>query len=86
MTIKGAGVSLSGVVELIGFGSGVLRVRLVARRHMATLAVNGRWTWTHGGGPGSDTLPVCRTPRTEWTWPLAARAVGTLAPPIPEKR
>ncbi|MFJ7988333.1 nicotinamide riboside transporter PnuC [Streptomyces sp. NPDC096351] len=44
-----------------------------------TLAVYGWWTWTHGGGPGSDALPVRRTTRTEWTWLLAAGVVGTLA-------
>jgi nicotinamide mononucleotide transporter len=43
-----------------------------------TLAVYGWWTWTHGGGPGSDTLPVRRTSRTEWTWLLTAGVVGTL--------
>ncbi|MFE7776652.1 nicotinamide riboside transporter PnuC [Streptomyces sp. NPDC057445] len=42
------------------------------------LAVYGWWTWTHGGGPGSDALPVRRTTRTEWTWLLAAGVVGTL--------
>ncbi|MFP1629612.1 nicotinamide riboside transporter PnuC [Streptomyces sp. 5K101] len=44
-----------------------------------TLAVYGWWTWTHGGGPGSGTLPVRRTTRTEWTWLLTAGVVGTLA-------
>ncbi|MFE2014918.1 nicotinamide riboside transporter PnuC [Streptomyces sp. NPDC059491] len=44
-----------------------------------TLAVYGWWTWTHGGGPGSDDLPVRRTTRTEWTWLIAAGVVGTLA-------
>ncbi|MFC8762928.1 nicotinamide riboside transporter PnuC [Streptomyces sp. NPDC057193] len=44
-----------------------------------TLAVYGWWTWTHGGGPGSDTLPVRRTTRTEWTWLITAGVVGTLA-------
>ncbi|MFJ4467116.1 nicotinamide riboside transporter PnuC [Streptomyces sp. NPDC089424] len=44
-----------------------------------TLAVYGWWTWTHGGGPGSDTLPVRRTSRTEWTWLITAGVVGTLA-------
>ncbi|MDT9693131.1 nicotinamide riboside transporter PnuC [Streptomyces sp. P9(2023)] len=43
-----------------------------------TLAVYGWWTWTHGGGPGSDSLPVRRTTRTEWTWLLTAGAVGTV--------
>ncbi|MER6477723.1 nicotinamide riboside transporter PnuC [Streptomyces filamentosus] len=44
------------------------------------LAAYGWWTWTHGGGPGSaGALPVRRTTRTEWTWLLAAGAVGTLA-------
>ncbi|MFD3728230.1 nicotinamide riboside transporter PnuC [Streptomyces sp. NPDC058671] len=43
------------------------------------LAVYGWWTWTHGGGPGSDALPVRRTTRTEWTWLLTAGVVGTLA-------
>ncbi|MFF5976380.1 nicotinamide riboside transporter PnuC [Streptomyces sp. NPDC012769] len=45
------------------------------------LAAYGWWTWTHGGGPGSATqaLPVRRTSRTEWTWLIAAGAVGTLA-------
>ncbi|MET9955741.1 nicotinamide riboside transporter PnuC [Streptomyces sp. NPDC006339] len=45
------------------------------------LAAYGWWTWTHGGGPGSVTqaLPVRRTSRTEWTWLIAAGAVGTLA-------
>lgn len=42
-----------------------------------TLAVYGWRTWTHGGGPGSDTLPVRRTTRAEWTWLLAAGVVGT---------
>ncbi|MFE5487962.1 nicotinamide riboside transporter PnuC [Streptomyces sp. NPDC056527] len=44
-----------------------------------TLAVYGWWTWTHGGGPGSETLPVRRTSRTEWTWLLTAGVVGTAA-------
>ncbi|WP_329122263.1 nicotinamide riboside transporter PnuC [Streptomyces sp. NBC_01353] len=44
-----------------------------------TLAVYGWWTWTHGGGPGSDALPVRRTSRTEWTWLLTAGVVGTVA-------
>ncbi|MEV8587482.1 nicotinamide riboside transporter PnuC [Streptomyces sp. NPDC051180] len=44
-----------------------------------TLAAYGWWTWTHGGGPGSDDLPVRRTTRTEWTWLIAAGVVGTLA-------
>jgi len=43
------------------------------------LAAYGWWTWAHGGGPGSDALPVRRTSRTEWAWLLAAGAVGTLA-------
>ncbi|UUN26085.1 nicotinamide riboside transporter PnuC [Streptomyces sp. FIT100] len=43
------------------------------------LAAYGWWTWTHGGGPDSDALPVRRTTRTEWAWLLAAGAVGTLA-------
>jgi nicotinamide mononucleotide transporter len=43
-----------------------------------TLAVYGWWTWTHGGGPGSDALPVRRTTRTEWTWLLAAGVMGTI--------
>ncbi len=43
------------------------------------LAAYGWWTWTHGGGPGSSSLPVRRTSRTEWTWLLAAGAVGTLS-------
>lgn len=43
-----------------------------------TLAVYGWWTWTHGGGPGSDALPVRRTSRTEWTWLITAGVVGTL--------
>ncbi|MGW0548088.1 nicotinamide riboside transporter PnuC [Streptomyces altiplanensis] len=42
------------------------------------LAAYGWWTWTHGGGPGSSSLPVRRTSRTEWTWLLAAGAAGTL--------
>ncbi|MFD7439000.1 nicotinamide riboside transporter PnuC [Streptomyces sp. NPDC059861] len=42
------------------------------------LAVYGWWTWTHGGGPGSDALPVRRTSRTEWTWLITAGVVGTL--------
>ncbi|WP_328724832.1 nicotinamide riboside transporter PnuC [Streptomyces sp. NBC_00259] len=42
------------------------------------LAGYGWWAWTHGGGPGSDALPVRRTTRTEWTWLLTAGAVGTL--------
>ncbi|MEV4949427.1 nicotinamide riboside transporter PnuC [Streptomyces sp. NPDC053755] len=44
-----------------------------------TLAVYGWWTWTHGGGPGSDALPVRRTTRTEWTWLITAGVVGTVA-------
>ncbi|MCQ6554083.1 nicotinamide riboside transporter PnuC [Streptomyces sp. C10-9-1] len=43
------------------------------------LAAYGWWTWTHGGGPGSDRLPVRRTTRTEWLALLAAGAVGTTA-------
>ncbi|MFG2116378.1 nicotinamide riboside transporter PnuC [Streptomyces sp. NPDC048718] len=43
------------------------------------LAAYGWWTWTHGGGPGSDALPVRRTSRTEWILLLAAGAVATLA-------
>ncbi|MFD7613572.1 nicotinamide riboside transporter PnuC [Streptomyces sp. NPDC059828] len=43
-----------------------------------TLAAYGWWTWAHGGGPGSDALPVRRTTRAEWTWLLAAGVVGTL--------
>ncbi|MFE3328402.1 nicotinamide riboside transporter PnuC [Streptomyces sp. NPDC059176] len=43
-----------------------------------TLAAYGWWTWTHGGGPGSDVLPVRRTARAEWAWLLAAGVVGTL--------
>ncbi len=43
------------------------------------LAAYGWWTWTHGGGPGSSSLPVRRTSRTEWTWLLVAGAVGTLS-------
>lgn len=62
MTIKGVGVSLSDIVE-----------PLLARPHIAAPAVSGWWTWTHGGGPGSDA-------------PLAAGVVGTLAPPVPENR
>ncbi|MEJ8634090.1 nicotinamide riboside transporter PnuC [Streptomyces sp. MS2.AVA.5] len=42
-----------------------------------TLAVYGWWTWTHGGGPGRDGLPVRRTSRTEWSWLCAAGVVGT---------
>ncbi|WP_326735391.1 nicotinamide riboside transporter PnuC [Streptomyces sp. NBC_01022] len=42
------------------------------------LAAYGWWTWTHGGGPGADGLPVRRTSRTEWTGLLVAGAVGTL--------
>ncbi|MGI5399938.1 nicotinamide riboside transporter PnuC [Streptomyces sp. CA-135486] len=42
------------------------------------LAVYGWWTWTHGGGPGHDGLPVRRTTHTEWIWLLAAGVVGTL--------
>ncbi|WP_339153464.1 nicotinamide riboside transporter PnuC [Streptomyces sp. F41] len=41
-----------------------------------TLAAYGWWTWTHGGGPGTTTLPVRRTTRTEWAWLLAAGVVG----------
>ncbi|MEU2119061.1 nicotinamide riboside transporter PnuC [Streptomyces sp. NPDC016459] len=44
-----------------------------------TLAVYGWWTWTHGGGPGSDALPVRRTTRTGRAWLLTAGVVGTLA-------
>ncbi|MFF5335702.1 nicotinamide riboside transporter PnuC [Streptomyces sp. NPDC013181] len=43
------------------------------------LAAYGWWTWTHGGGPGTDGLPVRRTTRAEWTGLLAAGAVGTAA-------
>ncbi len=43
------------------------------------LAVYGWWTWAHGGGPGSDDLPVARTSRTEWVWLGTAGAVGTVA-------
>ncbi|WP_330238218.1 nicotinamide riboside transporter PnuC [Streptomyces sp. NBC_00525] len=43
------------------------------------LAAYGWWTWTHGGGPGTDGLPVRRTTRTEWTGLLVAGAVGTVA-------
>ncbi len=43
------------------------------------LAGYGWWTWTHGGGPGSGTLPVRRTTRTEWLGLLTAGAVGTVA-------
>lgn len=90
-------MSLAGILEpLRSFGSGALCVWLVARRHVITLAVYGWWTWTHGGGPGPDGLPVRRTSRTEWTRLLAAGVVGTLGPttgqredlasPLPEKR
>ncbi|MFI8767359.1 hypothetical protein ACIGN6_20925 [Streptomyces sp. NPDC053792] len=41
-----------------------------------TLAVHGRWTWTHGGGPGSDDLPARRTTRAARTWPRTAGVVG----------
>ncbi|WP_329016665.1 nicotinamide riboside transporter PnuC [Streptomyces sp. NBC_00690] len=44
-----------------------------------TLAAYGWWTWTHGGGPGTDRLPVRRTSRTEWIWLGAAGAIGTVA-------
>ncbi|GGZ53608.1 membrane protein [Streptomyces inusitatus] len=45
-----------------------------------TLAAYGWWTWTHGGGPGSDGgLPVRRTSRTEWIGLLAAGVMGTAA-------
>ncbi|MBC9715278.1 nicotinamide mononucleotide transporter [Streptomyces sp. TRM66268-LWL] len=43
------------------------------------LAAYGWWTWAHGGGPGSSSLPVRRTTRTEWIWLGAAGAVGTVA-------
>jgi nicotinamide mononucleotide transporter len=43
------------------------------------LACYGWWTWAHGGGPGSDDLPVARTGRTEWVWLGAAGFAGTLA-------
>ncbi|WP_406448630.1 nicotinamide riboside transporter PnuC [Streptomyces sp. NBC_00876] len=43
------------------------------------LAAYGWWTWTHGGGPGTDGLPVRHTSRTEWTGLLVAGVVGTLA-------
>ncbi|GAA2232957.1 nicotinamide riboside transporter PnuC [Streptomyces amakusaensis] len=44
------------------------------------LAAYGWWTWTHGGGPGSDAgLPVRRTSRTEWIGLFAAGAMGTAA-------
>ncbi|MGW4032247.1 nicotinamide riboside transporter PnuC [Streptomyces sp. NPDC004838] len=39
-----------------------------------TLAAYGWWTWTHGGGPGSDRLPVRRTTPAEWAWLLSAGA------------
>ncbi|GGT18377.1 nicotinamide riboside transporter PnuC [Streptomyces chromofuscus] len=42
-----------------------------------TLAGYGWWTWAHGGGPGSDVLPVRRTSRTEWAWLCAAGMVST---------
>ncbi|MFD8692316.1 nicotinamide riboside transporter PnuC [Streptomyces sp. NPDC059651] len=42
------------------------------------LAAYGWWTWTHGGGPGADGLPVRHTGRTEWAGLLVAGAVGTL--------
>lgn len=41
-----------------------------------TLAVYGWWTWAHGGGPGSDALPVRCTSRTEWAVLSAAGVVG----------
>lgn len=41
-----------------------------------TLAVYGWWTWAHGGGPGSDAMPVRRTSRTEWAVLSAAGVVG----------
>ncbi|MCX4773496.1 Nicotinamide riboside transporter PnuC [Streptomyces sp. ADI92-24] len=97
--------------EVLGFGSGALCVRLVARQHLANwpigiannlffillftqsglyadaglqivfiaLAAYGWWTWTHGGGPGTDGLPVRSTTRAEWVLLLAAGVVGTLA-------
>ncbi|MFE4453829.1 hypothetical protein [Streptomyces sp. NPDC056796] len=43
------------------------------------LAAYGRWTWTHGGGPGAPVPPVRSTTRIAGTRPLAARAVGTPA-------
>ncbi|MFB7559505.1 nicotinamide riboside transporter PnuC [Streptomyces brevispora] len=97
--------------EVLGFGSGALCVRLVARQHLANwpigiannlffillfaqsglyadaglqivfiaLAAYGWWTWTHGGGPGADGLPVRSTTRAEWALLFAAGVVGTLA-------
>lgn len=40
-------------------------------------APRGRWTWTHGGGPGSDPLPVRRTTRPGRPRPCAAGPVRT---------
>ncbi|RPK66854.1 hypothetical protein EES43_04950 [Streptomyces sp. ADI96-02] len=40
-------------------------------------AACGRWTWTHGGGPGTAVPPVRGTTRTGGLRPLAAGAVGT---------
>ncbi len=51
----------------------------VPRTVPTALAVFGRWTWTHGGGPGASVLPVRTTTRTGRAWPLTAGAVGTLA-------
>ncbi|MFF1925874.1 nicotinamide riboside transporter PnuC [Streptomyces sp. NPDC058221] len=43
------------------------------------LAAYGWWTWTHGGGPGTDGLPVRSTTRAEWLLLLVAGVMGTLA-------
>ncbi|MER5886035.1 nicotinamide riboside transporter PnuC [Streptomyces sp. NPDC001941] len=44
-----------------------------------TLAAYGWWTWTHGGGPGPEGLPVRRTTRAEWAGLLTAGVMGTAA-------
>ncbi|MEU3688949.1 hypothetical protein AB0E86_11820 [Streptomyces narbonensis] len=45
---------------------------------LIALAASGGRTWTHGGGPGSGSLPVRRTGRTGRARPLAAGEVGTV--------
>ncbi|GFH37146.1 hypothetical protein [Streptomyces pacificus] len=49
-------------------------------------AAYGRWTWTHGGGPGSGVLPALRTAHAGCTRLLAAGGVGTVRPaPVPDR-
>ncbi|PZX30936.1 MULTISPECIES: hypothetical protein [unclassified Streptomyces] len=51
----------------------------VPRIVLTDLAVFGRWTWTHGGGPGASVLPVRTRTRTGRARPVTAGAVGALA-------